>query len=147
MYCPDCGHNNPDGNRFCGMCGDSLPERRPDQKNGAERHRERVAQHDPEPVSASLRHREPADEPVRGVREESRTLSSMEYAAEPQRSTAPPIEQSGGISGPSFLGISSTNESAPGYSYLYEDELPKSHAGLVVFLLVLAVLGGVLYYE
>ena len=27
MYCPDCGHNNPDGNRFCGMCGESLPDR------------------------------------------------------------------------------------------------------------------------
>lgn len=125
------------------MCGESLPERRPDQKNGAERHRERVAQHDPEPVPASLRHREPLDEAVktRPTREEPRTLSSMEYAA-------PPSEQSGAtVSGPSFLGLSSTSESAPGYSYLYEDEPPKSHAGLVVFLLVLAALGGVLYYE
>lgn len=147
MYCPDCGHNNPEGNKFCGMCGEPLPARRPDQKNGGERQRERIAQHDPEPVAASLRHREPLDEPVhtRASREESRTLSSMEYAAEPQRPS--PIEQSGGISGPSFLGISSTSESAPGYSYLYEDEPPKSHAGLVVFLLVMAVLGGVLYYE
>ncbi|MGH9521306.1 MAG: double zinc ribbon domain-containing protein, partial [Terriglobales bacterium] len=66
MYCPDCGHNNPEGNRFCGMCGETLPERGNRQKTSAEKeHRERVAQHDPEPVSANFRHREPIDEPVR----------------------------------------------------------------------------------
>ena len=27
MYCPDCGHQNPPGNRYCGMCGERLPER------------------------------------------------------------------------------------------------------------------------
>lgn len=27
MYCPECAHRNPDENRFCGMCGERLPER------------------------------------------------------------------------------------------------------------------------
>ena len=27
LYCPECAHSNPDENRFCGMCGERLPER------------------------------------------------------------------------------------------------------------------------
>ena len=163
MYCPDCGHNNPEGNRFCGMCGESLPERRRASEPAISEHRERVAQHDPEPVSASLRHREPIDEPVRRhesprpfvpasvtappVSSSTRQMDT-EYMAEPHLESATPIEQSGGmLSGPSFLGLGSTSDSSSGYSYLYEDEAPKSHAGLVVFLICLFALGGVLYWQ
>src|SRR5206468_2064949 len=77
VYCPECGHQNPSGNKFCGMCGDSLPQRpansekRPtaemrteDIARAADR-QERIAEHDPEPVPANLRHREPEDAVVR----------------------------------------------------------------------------------
>ncbi|MGH9521338.1 MAG: hypothetical protein ACRD3E_02265, partial [Terriglobales bacterium] len=58
------------------------------------------------------------------------------------------VEHPGGmVSGPSILGLGSTSDSSSGYSYLYEDEPPKSHAGLVVFLICLIALGGVLYWQ
>ena len=27
MFCPECGTRNPEENRFCGMCGERLPDR------------------------------------------------------------------------------------------------------------------------
>src|SRR6185437_6466417 len=51
------------------------------------------------------------------------------------------------VSGPSFLGLSSTSDSSTGYSYLYEDDPPKSHVGMIVLLLCLVVLGGAVYWQ
>jgi outer membrane biosynthesis protein TonB len=165
VYCPECGHNNPEGNKFCGMCGEPLPERRPrtpgtPTNKNYEQRRERVADHDPEPVAPSLRHREPVDQPVRGRDSDSvrprgepssRTLAvadSTAYVASPHLESATPIEQPATtVTGPSFLGLSGTSDSTTGYSYLYEDEPPKSHAGVILLLLCLIVLGGVLYWQ
>ena len=140
------------------MCGEPLPNRSQKKNTADKEHRERVAQHDPEPVPASFRQRERADEPVR-TRETSRPVASTpvppsmrevdaEYVAEPHLESATPVEQPGGmVSGPSFLGLGNASESSSGYSYLYEDEPPKSHAGLIVFLICLFALGGVLYWQ
>lgn len=148
MYCPDCGHNNPEGNRFCGMCGEPLPQRRqsPAGTNAVnaekrEEQRERIAQHDPEPVPASFRHREPIDEPVREL--PGTGLSPARPSSSPTQIEEPVAT----VSGPSFLGLSSGSNGSQGYSYLYEDEPPKSHAGFFMFLLLVAVLGGVLYWQ
>lgn len=185
MYCPDCGHNNPEGNRFCGMCGERLPERTNRNNAGADRlsaseksqdRRERIADHDPEPVAASLRHREAIDEPVRElpgtglspVRQSSPKAASAGrydsepiskparvvepaaavYAATPHLESASPIEQPATtLSGPSFLGLSSGSNGSDSYSYLYEDEAPRSHAGFLAFLLLLVIAGGVVYWQ
>ena len=190
------------------MCGERLPER---SKNGssvtsmpspnrsrtsdvrtedtirateADR-RERIAEHDPEPVAPSMRHREANDDPIRELKtirnvepvRESRTVASTAsgvnrssnalkreiepdyvpesamppavanfYAQRMESST--PIEQPTTLSGPSFLGLSSSPANGDSsYSYLYEEEQPKSHAGVIVFLLVLAILAGVVYWK
>lgn len=178
MYCPECGHQNPTGNKFCGMCGERLPARAPrteidpfrydpraeviapgaaavepigppgsaepeSEAASAEEHRERIAEHDPEPVAASLRHREPVDETVR----ESELPAAVAdfYASRNQRPE--PVEPTT-VSGPSFLGLSSGSGSGDStYSYLYEDEQPKSHAGALAFLLVLAVVAAGVYWK
>jgi hypothetical protein len=59
-----------------------------------------------------------------------------------------PTEQPTTLSGPSFLGLSSSPSTGDSsYSYLYEDEQPKSHAGVIVFLIVLAILAAVVYWK
>jgi hypothetical protein len=164
VYCPECGHQNPVGNRFCGMCGEHLPERttkaekRPtserresiaappavardgtvrDEDAAAER-RERIAEHDPEPVAASLRHREPVDETVR---ESELPAAVADYYSSPR-----PSEEPTTVSGPSFLGLSGGAGSSS-YSYLYEDEQPRSHTGSLAFLLLLAIIGAGVYWK
>jgi len=190
------------------MCGEKLPERSsrggqpipsasestwprlsemnprgPLRTTEAER-RERIAEHDPEPVPASLRHREPTDEPVREIRTVPSFVnrSSNAYAEEPaiqepvrkaeaqareadyvpesamppavanfyssRMDSATPIEQPTTLSGPSFLGLSGpASASDVSYSYLYEDDQPKSHVGILVFLLVLAILAALIYWK
>src|SRR5690242_7276357 len=126
------------------MCGERLPERTNRNNAGADRpsateksqdRRERVADHDPEPVAASLRHREPIDEPVRELpgtglsplRQSPPTATNVAqyesepnifkparvvepaaavYAATPHLESASPIEQPATtLSGPSILGL------------------------------------------
>lgn len=141
MYCPECGHQNPIGNKFCGMCGDRLPDKSAQPERRSPERQERIAEHDPEPVAASLRHREPVDETIHD--EPIPPAVANFYAARPQ--TEEPVEETT-VSGPSFLGLSGGSGSSPGYSYLYEDEPSSSHGGLV-FLLILAILGGVVYWK
>ena len=158
MYCPECGHQNPTNNRFCGMCGERLPERAANTSAAkspttsemhiggsariTERH-ERIAEHDPEPVPPDLRDREPVDETVR---ESALPAAVADYYAS-RREQAAPAEELTTLSGPSFLGLSSTSGSSSGYSYLYEDEQPRSHAGSLAFLLVLALIGLGVYWK
>lgn len=157
MYCPECGHQNPIGNKFCGMCGERLPERSANpasekRSTTSEMHtediaratdrRERIAEHDPEPVAASLRHREPDST----VRESALPAAVADLYSSRIERAAPPEEPTT-VSGPSFLGLSGGSGSSAGYSYLYEDEQPKSHVGSLVFLLVLAITAGVIYWK
>lgn len=128
----------------------------------AEEQKLRVAAHDPEPVitSGSVAH-EPMGQAVERVaaltgaelreyeqpwRAERREREA-EYAASAPMTSATPIEQPATtLSGPSFLGLSGGQAGGSSdFSYLYEDEQPTSHTGLIVFVLVLAVLGGVVY--
>ena len=184
VYCPECGHQNPAGNKFCGMCGEHLPERTanpsPEKRRTAEmrtedvvraaqERRERIAEHDPEPVRSDLRHREPVDavvrepevrrepvmvtmppKPVREVtREELPRESELPAAVNDfyaSRRVETASEEPTTLSGPSFLGLSGSGNGSS-YSYLYEDEQPSSHAGTLVFLLVLAILAGVIYWK
>lgn len=145
MYCPECGHQNPTGNKFCGMCGERLPEKsaNPDKRRDLSDRQDRVAEHDPEPVAASLRRREARDETIR----EATLPPAVADLYASRNQPAEPAEEPTTVSGPSFLGLSSGSGSSSSYSYLYEDEQPGSHAGGLVFLLVLAVLAGVVYWK
>lgn len=138
MRCQNCGHNNPNENRFCGMCGTSL---------------------DAQPVAEAV----PLQwEPVVPERETpAGTPERVERRREPLKAEplAPPPppqperrsdkwwvdERETTVGGPSFLGLSSADSSNGGYSYLFQDEPERSHKGLWVFLLLLLVLGGVVY--
>ena len=121
------------------MCGERLPEK---AANAEPRRSERIAERDPEPVAASLRHREAVDETVR---ESPLPPAVADFYASRQQ-PAETVEEPTTVSGPSFLGLSSGSGSSSGYSYLYEDEPSSSHGGLV-FLLILAILGGVVYWK
>jgi hypothetical protein len=167
------------------MCGEHLPERTaspsPDKRRTAEmrsedvvraaqERRERIAEHDPEPVRSDLRHREPVDSVVREpevrrepvmvtmppkhVREEvpdelpreSELPAAVNDFYTSRRHVETVSDEPTTLSGPSFLGLSGSGNGSS-YSYLYEDEQPSSHVGTLVFLLVLAILAGVVYWK
>lgn len=145
MFCRNCGHQNPEQYGFCGMCGNKLaPARAADPKSVVEKvaiNRERAAPEAPRDAARAVNPvdtpREPEQpEPAAPVPEPARR-SDKWWVDEEQNETT--------ISGPSILGLSSTNSGeAGGYSYLLEEEQP-SRKGVWVFLVVLLVLGGVLY--
>ncbi len=136
MRCARCGNENPDSNRFCGMCGASLLS--PSAP--------RTAQSQPVAVAAPAPKAEAAAAP------------SPSPVSEPPRSPAPVREISPSISGPSFLGL---NDPAPGTSaprkraslsidphsapgsnleYLLDEEEPSHHWGIGKILFILIAL-------
>jgi len=160
VYCPDCGHQNPAGNKFCGRCGERLPDRAPDPSlekrpttaemrtedivtAAAEERRERVAEHEPEAVAASLRHREP----VESTGLESALPAAAADFDSSRMESGTPLEEPITISGPSFLGLDSGSGSSSSDSYLDEDEPPTSHARSLVLLLILVILAIVVYWK
>lgn len=93
MYCPECAYQNPDQNRFCGMCGERLPDRNHRVKTTREEfgHREKW-------VEAPAR---PEANPIPPVtRSEART--------EERRGTYKPSEPA-----PSFLGLGNAEYEKP----------------------------------
>ncbi len=123
MYvrCTHCGYDNSPEYRFCGMCGGSLAhpvtETRPPVRDAAP----------PAAISA------PA--PV-----------AVPPSPQPRTEPARPV-QSGEdkVHGPSFLGLS--EDPKVEFSYLYEDEPTRSHAGMIVVLLLLIGAGGFLGWQ
>ncbi|MGI9101865.1 MAG: hypothetical protein ACR2IF_05405 [Terriglobales bacterium] len=138
MRCTKCGHENPESNRYCGMCGEQFV---PAESTQAK----------PERLDWGLAGRETlppaALEHVEGSREERGQEPAEAGAPTPPRRSDKWWVDEGEttVGGPSFLGISSGQSvENGGYSYLFVDEPEKSHAGWV-FLLVLLILGGVGY--
>jgi len=89
---------------------------------------------------ASLAH-PPAPEaqpPIRDVRPSGTGNLAPEFAPE----AAP-------VNGPSFLGLADEPAENPKHEfhYLYEDEPPRSHAGLIMVLLVLAIAGAAIGWQ
>lgn len=100
MRCPRCGNENADANRFCGMCGTPLIKDQPPS---------------PQPVSP------PAASPQ--INPPAAPISSR--PAVPTQSQSPVAERPAarrppdGITGPSFLGLSSPPSNRPGSSDEY----------------------------
>jgi len=130
VRCARCGNENPDQNRFCGMCGASL-----------------LSSPAPGPVEA---------QPV----SVAASPTATEAIAEPaQDSTRSAVESPSSISGPSFLGLndpapnrnaprkraslSIDPHSAPGSNldYLLDEEEPRHHWGIGKILLIFIALG------
>jgi len=121
MYvrCTHCGYDNSPEYRFCGMCGGSLAH----------------------PVAEA---RPPVREvaPLPTPTASTPVSPSQQYRAEPARPIPGDDEK---VHGPSFLGLSEGPKVE--FNYLYEDEPTRSHAGLIVFLLLLLGGGGFLGWQ
>lgn len=126
MYvrCTQCGYDNSPDYRFCGMCGGPLGH--PVTQTRAVV-REVAASPASESGAASVA---PPNPP------------SAQFRPEPPL-TAPSGEHK--VHGPSFLGLSEDPKAE--FSYLYEDEPPRSHAGWIVIVLLLLVAGGLIGWQ
>jgi len=129
VRCSRCGNENPDGNRFCGMCGAALLSA--------------------PPVAASPLQR-PAT-PAPAIPIAPAPLSSRPQTTDAPRSAPPPQPS---ISGPSFLGLNDRSpqrrtrgslsidpHSSSNVDYLLDDEDEPRHFGAGKVLLILIALG------
>jgi len=115
LLCSRCHHDNPEPNRYCGMCGSRLemPPAKPPEAAAPDK--------EAQPARAST------------------GTSILGLNAEPPRPAAPRPA----ITGPSFLGLG-TEPDPDRASYLLEDDERSGHLGLwiALVLLVAAVLAG-----
>lgn len=137
MRCPRCGNENSEDNRFCGMCGAKLLAPMAVASVPAQSTTVRAAANAP-----------------------SAPAANVETSSAP-RGSAPVSDESRGISGPSFLGLSdaahrpsgnlSSDRHSGNLDYLLEDDEPKRGGGgkfvLILFALALAVLFGYLRFK
>lgn len=128
MYvrCTHCGYDNSPEYRFCGMCGGSLAhpvtQTKPPLRDLA-----------PPANSMSASTPSSVSSPV---------PPSQQFRAEP----APPVSNGDEkVHGPSFLGLSEDPKIE--FNYLYEDEPTRSHAGMIVVLILLLGAGGFLGWQ
>jgi hypothetical protein len=127
LNCNRCGHDNPTGNRFCGMCGSALP-----RSESAAPPPPPVESAAPPRASGSFLGLDVAPRPLERPAAQRASSSSFLGLDVTPRSPDPPI------SGPSFLGLGRAGDSSS--SYLLEDEEPASHwRGYLVALVVIAV--------
>ena len=127
MRCPRCGNENPEGNRFCGMCGATMLAA---DVPAAQAQRAAASGSSPSAPAPPLRPRSP--EPLR---------------------PAPPSDDRPSISGPSFLGLSDPaprkrgtglsidpHASSGNLDYLLDDEEEHRGSGAgKVFLILIAL--------
>lgn len=158
IRCARCGYENNPQFRFCGMCGAALRPRDPEQPaedRKADVAREgniisqRLREHDlppPEPMPVepliaelAAAQKVQAEQTARGYSRESRDESYPQEPFHGQRSPVP-------VTGPSFLGLSDSGDDRR-VEYLLEDEPHPGRMGKIVgTLLVLAIVGGGLFY-
>lgn len=154
MFCRQCGHNNPEANRFCGMCGGAMavvrqtddPHLPTAGRYGAPMEPEHAVKKSP--VTDNSRATEVRVERPAEIRRTPVEVREPELvAAEPVKHGDQRLADSGEITigGPSFLGLSSKESGDGEYSYLFQEEEEPSHKAGWVLLVLLLVLGGVLY--
>lgn len=137
MRCRNCGHVNPDENNYCGKCGKLLLP-------AFSEIREAVLARRPAAAEATPRPEPVASVASKETRQEYALAEEAEFAAEaPKRA---PVAPSPSLGGPSFLGLNGPTEDGS-FTYLLEDEEPRSHTGRRVLLLLLAVAVGVAAWQ
>lgn len=119
MLCQSCGHDNPEKNRYCGMCGVRL-------QATAEPAREPAA---PKPVAR----------PAAAASGSSSSILGLDREAAPPPDRPRPV-----VTGPSFLGLNS--EPDPSSYLLDEDEEEGGHRGLWMMLGLVVVLVAAGFY-
>jgi hypothetical protein len=147
VRCRNCGHDNADGNRFCGTCGDSLGKSAAQPEYVIERILEPLKlDWEPAASSGQISPRREAELDLRPA-DTSEPMAAVSPTAPPPRRDRWAVDGGGTtVGGPSFLGLSNSGLSATGgYSYLFRDEPERSHTALWVFLLVLLALGALVY--
>ena len=128
MRCPRCGNENPEENRFCGMCGATLLSAPPAR---------------PQAVAT------PVATTAAAAPAPAETAAARPPASEPPRTSASVSEATPLIGGPSFLGLNdpaprkraslSIDPHAPSshnLDYLLEDEEQPRHSGAGKFVLI-----------
>jgi hypothetical protein len=131
VRCARCGNENPDGNRFCGMCGATLLTA--------------------PAASATVRSTPQAPAPA-SVPLSSAPIPARPQAPEPSRVAGPVSDYSPGISGPSFLGLNDPaprkraslsadpHASSSNLDYLLEDDEEPRRGGAGKFVLIVLAL-------
>ena len=117
MLCQSCGHDNPEKNRYCGMCGVRLQATAEPAKETAP----------PPPARAA------------GASRASSSILGLDGEAAP-----PPDRPRPTVTGPSFLGLNS--EPDPSSYLLDEDEEEGGHRGLWMMLGLVVVLVAAGFY-
>ena len=153
MRCPRCGNENPETNRFCGMCGASLLQAPSPAQAGASSVSSTVTRA-ATTVASAVPVAAPAQTAPPGVPSSVRSATAAPASPAPRAPALPP-EPSPIISGPSFLGL---NQPAPAprrsgplsidphagpssgsLDYLLEDEEPKRSGAWKLILIVIAL--------
>jgi len=144
LVCDRCGYENPESNRYCGMCGIRL-EAKP--KPAAE-----AAPLDAKPKPAAEVAAPPAPQPPAPPATASRVVAAsrsqqtsiLGLDGEAPSSAERPRSR---VTGPSFLGLN--DEPSPNDTdYLLDDEEQGGHLGLIIAsLLLIAVAVGAFHYR
>lgn len=148
MRCHQCGHENPERNRFCGMCGNSLVAGEP-QPVGKEAGYEDALAALPweEQTEEAPPPEHPAPHRVE-TRKQAEPVAAAPAEKAPRNGKWWVDENESTVGGPSFLGLSSTDTGGGGgYSYLFQDEPERSHTARWVLLALLVVLGALVYVK
>lgn len=172
MICTFCGTENPQGNRFCGMCGVRMERRKSERRIDQEgtttcpdcghvnepaykfcgmcgvkvdrRTMERRGANGAVRANAMANAQMPMPDPRKG-QPQRRPGSTTALLEREQPEAGRHHDVASSVAGPSFLGLSDSPTEA---EYLLEDDAPR-HRGLRAFLLlvVLAAIVGLIYVQ
>jgi Sel1 repeat len=132
VKCGNCGHDNPAGYRFCGMCGRAIPEPTPPPS----RAEEPVEEHWEDLQDFQMPNFRRAPLPDARLQDAPPRTEMADPSTRPETS----------ISGPSFLGIGEQT-SAPEFSYLLDDEPSRGPGRVLVGLIIIAALAGTGWWQ
>ncbi len=150
MRCARCGNENPDGNRFCGMCGATLLTA--PAASATALSTPQAPASPSVPLSSAASSSVPLPSAPSSSAPSSAPIPTRPPAPEPSRAPAPASYDSPGISGPSFLGL---NDPAPrkraslstdprggssNLDYLLEDDEEPQRGGAGKFVLIVLAL-------
>lgn len=117
VRCPECGYDNRDNYRFCGMCGASLHSAPVTQRKPGLREQATVATEPPPPSRNAVRREAP-----------------------PQQASTP-------VSGPSFLGLADAPVRNDVQYLLEDEESHSGGKRMLIAFLLLVVAGGLVYWH